>query len=319
MTDPSTPPPTPPPADAPVESSELPRPAAPRPATRRAAAWETLGRLTAAVRDADEHQIEGALRSLGTKRRYLAPIGYIAGGFGLLLDGVKLLFSNWRLTLIEIVPAVWIWLTFWNLKSHYLRGRDFAYIHGWVALALAIVVLAITVASYWCNAVFAFAVAGPQPPDLRRAMDQVGEHWRQILGWGFVVGLAHAATTIYVSRWGTNPFTLAMGAVLIVMMVTFVSIPAQFIGAQNAKLTMQEKISGAAASGAMSAVLTSPGFILNRLGLLMFGTSVLRIPGIVLYTIGIALEAAATSGAKAVKLGTKWSAQAATHREEPSP
>jgi hypothetical protein len=314
MTDPST-----------SSSTDAPAPAAaptdqggPAPTTRRAAAWRTLSRLTVAVRDADESQIEAAVRTLGSKRRYLAPLGYIAGGFGLLLDGVKLLFSNWRLTLIEILPAVWIWLTFWNLKSHYIRGRDFAYIHGWLALALAIVVVAITVGSYWCNAVFAFAVAGPKPPKIRPAVAQVREHLREILGWGFVVGMAHASATIYVSRWGTNPFTLAMGAVLVVMMVTFVSIPAQFIGAQTAKLSLQDKISGAAASGAMSAVLTSPGFILNRLGLLLAGTAVLRIPGVIVYTIGIALQAAATSGAKAVKLGTKWAAGVEPHDGEES-
>lgn len=276
--------------------------------TRRAALWETLGRLTVAVRDADEKQIEGAVRALGESRRIYAPLGYIAGGFGLLFDGVKLLFSNWRLTLIEILPAVWIWLTFWNLKSHYIRGRDFAYVRGWLALLLAVVVVGITIGSYWCNAVFAFAVAGPRPPLIRPAVAQVREHMREILGWGFVVGMAHASATVYVSRWGTNPFTLAMGAVLVVMMVTFVSIPAQFIGAQTQKLSLQDKISGAAASGAMSAVLTSPGFILNRVGLLLLGTAALRIPGVIIYSIGIALQAAATSGAKAVKLGTKWAA-----------
>ncbi|MGZ4710126.1 MAG: hypothetical protein ACXWBN_15430, partial [Acidimicrobiales bacterium] len=270
------------------------------------ALWKVLGRLTVAVRDADERQIEQAITALGQSRRIYAPLGYIAGGFGLLFDGVKLLFSNWRLTLIEILPAVWIWVTFWNLKSHYFKGRDFAYIHGWLALALAVVVVAITVGAYWCNAVFAFAVAGPKPPKIRPAVAQVRDHHREILGWGFVVGMAHASATVYVSRWGTNWFTLAMGAVLVVMMVTFVSIPAQFIGAQTAKVSLQEKISGAAASGAMSAVLTSPGFVLNRLGLLLAGTSLLRIPGVILFSIGIALQAAATSGAKAVKLGTKW-------------
>ncbi len=299
MTD--SPPPTPPSAS---ESSES---ATPRPGstTRRAALWETLGRLTLAVRDADETQIEDAVRALGESRRIYAPLGYIAGGFGLLFDGVKLLFSNWRLTLIEILPAVWIWVTFWNLKAHYLRDREFAYIHGWLALALAVVVVSITIGAYWCNAVFAFAVAGPKPPRIRSAVNQVRRHHRTILGWGFAVGMAHASATVYMSRWGKDAFTLAMGAVLVVMMVTFVSIPAQFIGAQT-KGTLQDKISGAAASGAMSAVLTSPGFILNRLGLLMAGTSVLRIPGVIVFTMGIALQAAATSGAKAVKLGTKW-------------
>ena len=56
----------------------------------------------------------------------------------------------------------------------------------------------------------------------------------------------------------------------------------------------------------MSAVLTSPGFLLNRIGLLLLGVSVLRIPAIIVFSIGVALQAAATSGAKAVKLGSRW-------------
>ena len=101
------------------------------------------------------------------RRRYLAPLGYIAGGFALLFDGLKLLILNWRLTLIEIVPALWIWFTFWDLKAHYLKGRELYLVRGPLALAVAAVVVLITVAAYWCNAVFAFAVSGPRPPLIR--------------------------------------------------------------------------------------------------------------------------------------------------------
>ncbi len=265
-----------------------------------------MGRVASAVREADEQEIEAAVAQLGQSRRWLAPLSYIAGGFGLLFDGVKLIFLNWRLTVIEILPAVWIWVTFWDLKAHALKGRSFDIVRGPFALVVALVVVAITVGAYWCNAVFAFAVSGPRPPRIRPAVSSTREHWRLIVGWGVAVGLGHAVATIFVARAGTTWFTLALGLVLVVMMTSFVSVPAQIIGAEQVKLPLKDKLSAGAASGALSAVLTSPGFLFNRLGLLLAGTKVLQIPGIILFSIGVALQAAATSGAKAVKLGTRF-------------
>ena len=172
-------------------------------------------------------------------------------------------------------------------------------------MAVAAVVVLVTVAAYWCNAVFAFAVSGPRPPLIRPTVALVRPHLRLILGWGVAVGIAHATATIFVARAGVGWFTLALGAVLMIMSVTFVSVPAQLIG-DTYKPPLREKLTGAAASSAMSAVLTSPGFLLNRIGLLLLGVSVLRIPAIIVFSIGVALQAAATSGAKAVKLGSRW-------------
>jgi hypothetical protein len=277
-----------------------------RPTTRRATWYQAVGRLASAVRDADESEIERAVSQLGESRRWLAPLSYVAGGFGLVLDGVKLLFLNWRLTLIEVLPAVWIWLTFWDLKAHFLKGRSFTIVRGPLALAVAAVVVLVTVGAYFCNAVFAFSVAGDRPPRIRPAAAQARTHWRLILGWGVAVGLGHAVATIFVARAGVGWFTIALGLVLLVMMTSFVSVPAQIIGIEKSKQPLKAKIGAGAASGALSAVLTSPGFVCNRLGLLMAGTSILRIPGIIVFSIGVALQAAATSGSKAVKLGTKF-------------
>ena len=84
------------------------------------------------------------------------------------------------------------------------------------------------------------------------------------------------------------------------------SVPAQLIGYTRQKETVKQKVSRTAVGGALSAVLTSPGFMLNRLGLLMFGIHALQIPAVIVFSIGVALQAAATSGAKAVKLGSQF-------------
>ena len=41
----------------------------------------------------------------------------------MLLEGLRLLISNWRLTLIQVLPAVWIWLALYDLKAHVLHGQ----------------------------------------------------------------------------------------------------------------------------------------------------------------------------------------------------
>jgi hypothetical protein len=52
----------------------------------------------------------------------------------------------------------------------------------------------------------------------------------------------------------------------------------------------------------VSAIVCTPPYLLARLGIVMLGSSVLRIPGIVLLAIGLMLQAGATSSVKAVKM-----------------
>src|SRR5215470_14069388 len=63
----------------------------------------TLARLMSfarAVADADPVEIESTARRLGESRTYLAPVAWAAGAIVLLIRGIKLLFLNWRLSLI---------------------------------------------------------------------------------------------------------------------------------------------------------------------------------------------------------------------------
>ena len=43
---------------------------------------------------------------LSRSRRWLAPLALSVGAFAMLFEGVKLLFTNWRLTLIQVLPDV---------------------------------------------------------------------------------------------------------------------------------------------------------------------------------------------------------------------
>ena len=90
-------------------------------------------------------------------RRLFAPLALSTGAVVMLFDGVKLLFTNWRLTLLQVLE--WIWLAMLDLKAHVLRGKSFHVVHGPVVIPLVLAVAAITAACFFLNAVFAFAIA----------------------------------------------------------------------------------------------------------------------------------------------------------------
>ena len=66
-----------------------------------------------------------AVLQLSRSRRLFAPLAFAVGGIAMLFNGLKLLVSNWRLTLVQILPAMWIWVAMLDLKAHALHGRSF--------------------------------------------------------------------------------------------------------------------------------------------------------------------------------------------------
>src|SRR6202451_2858114 len=80
-------------------------------------------RFIQAVRDSDRAAVEEAVVRLSRSRRWLAPLALSVGALAMLFDGVKLLLTNWRLTLVQVLPAMWIWAAMFDLKAHVLHGR----------------------------------------------------------------------------------------------------------------------------------------------------------------------------------------------------
>ena len=91
--------------------------------------WARAGRLARALPDSDPAAVAAVLR-LSRSRRWLAPLALAVGAFAMLLEGLKLLFTNWRLTLIQVLPAMWIWAAMLDLKAHLLHGRSFHVLTG---------------------------------------------------------------------------------------------------------------------------------------------------------------------------------------------
>jgi len=277
-----------------------------RPSTALAARIASLGR---AIQDNDDSTIEEAILGLSRSRRVFAPLALAVGAFVMLFDGLRLLVANWRLMLVQILPAMWIWLAMLDLKVHVLHGRSFNVLHGPVLIPLGLVIIAITVASFFLNAVFAFAISRPGRPEIRPAVAQAWRHLRPIVVSGTVVGALLAFSTTVVTRWERPWFTISLGIVVGVMMVCYVAVPARLIGAKPEQ-SRRDKLWATAAGGALGATVCTPPYLLGRLGILMLGSSALPvlILGIFALVLGATLQAGATGAVRALKMSATLTA-----------
>jgi len=257
--------------------------------------------LIRAIADNDEASIEEAVLRLSRSRRVLAPLAFAVGAIALLFTGLRLLLSNWRLTLVQIVPAMWIWLAMFDLKLHLLHGKSLNTLRGPVLIPLGVMIVAITVASFFLNAVFAFAIAGPGPPQIRPASARARRHLEPIVVSGGVVGLLLAISTMVAPRWPRPWFALALGIVVGVMMVSYIAVPARLIGARPRR-SRRDKLWTTAVGGVLSTAVCTPPYVLGRVGILMIGTRALLVPGIIVTAVGVSLQAGATGAVRAIKM-----------------
>ena len=263
-----------------------------------------LRQFIQAVRDNDRAAVEEAVVRLSRSRRWLAPLALAVGALAMLFDGVKLLFTNWRLTLVQVLPAMWIWAAMLDLKAHVLHGKSFHVLTGPVVIPIVLAVAAVTAASFFLNAVFAFAIASGGPPVIRPAFAKARSHLAVVLGWGAAVGICLGLATVVFVRWGVLWFGLSLSIVVAVMMVCYVAVPARLVGVKITT-SRRDKLTASAVGGAIGAVVCTPPYVLGRVGLLMLGSHTLFIAGCVVLAIGVTLQAGATGAVKAVKMSAK--------------
>ena len=67
----------------------------------------------------------------------------------------------------------------------------------------------------------------------------------------------------------------------------------------------RDKLTASAVGGAIGAVICTPPYVLGRVGLLMLGSKLLFIPGVIVFAVGLTLQAGATGAVKAVKMSAK--------------
>jgi hypothetical protein len=260
--------------------------------------------LVRAIEDDDADRIEEAILRLSRSRRAFAPLAFVVGAFVLLFGGLKLLVSNWRLMLVQILPAMWIWLVTYDLKAHVLHGRSLHVVRGPVLIPIWLAIIGITVASFFLNGVFAFAISHKGRPSTGKAFKEARSHMTPIAISGTVVGIMLAAALTFGARAGRPWFALSLGIVVALMMICYVAVPARLIGVKP-KQSKRDKLAASAVGGAIGATVCTPPYLMGRLGILMLGSKALLIPGIFVLAIGATLQAGTTGAVRAIKMSTK--------------
>ena len=301
------------PATSPAAASPVPAPVSvPAPAsgaspvpTRRARVGALIKKLIDAIRRGDDKAVEQAVVQLSQRRRWLAPLALIVGAFLMLFQGVKLLYTNWRLAVVQIIPAMWIWLAMLDIKLHVLHGKQFHVLRGPILIPCIIGVTAVTAASFYLNGVFAFAISVPGRPEIRPAFSRANVHLRVILAWGCTVGLALSFSALIATRWGHWPFVISQSIVVGVLMLCYIAVPARLVGVEKKGRSRRDTLAASAVGGAVGAVVCSPPYMLGRVGILMLGWPYVFWLGVVFIIIGATLQTGATSAVKAVKFSAK--------------
>jgi len=247
-----------------------------------------------------------AVERLSHSRRALAPLALTAGAFAMLFDGLRVLASNWRLMVIEILPAAWIWIAMYDIRARLIHQHPVPQVGGfWLAVALVAITL-ITTVSFYLNGVFGFAVAD-SPPDLARGFAGAAASRWALLIPGLVVGAMLACSALLAPALPRPWPILSLGAVVGLMMVCYVAVPARAIGLRrNYKRT--DKWVMTAISSTIGVIVMFPAYVLGRVGLLMIGSPLLRPFGIAAFAVAIVLEIGATGAVRAVKLGSALTA-----------
>ena len=257
-----------------------------------------------AIREEDDDAVEATIVSLSQRSRILAPLSLLVGAFAMLFQGVKLLFTNWRLTAVQIIPALLIWASMLDLKIHVVRGRELNRTLGPIFILIVLAVAIVTAAAYFLNAVFAFAIANSEKPEIRPGFDQARRHLRPVLGWGFLIGLALGVSVAIVPRWGSWWFALSLSIVIAIMMLTYVTVPARLVGIKS-NYSRRDKLAATAVGGAVGAIVCSPPYLLGRAGIVLLGIRHLFVLGVVLIVIAVPLQTGAVTATKAVKFSAK--------------
>jgi len=278
------------------------------PASRREVLARQGRALVRAIREGDEAQIEAAVVALSRSRRIFAPLVFAVAAVVMLFQGVRLLFSNWRLTLVQVLPAMWIWVVLLDLKAHVFKGKEFHTRHGGTEVLLVAAIALVTVGAFYLNAVFAFAISQPGTPAIRPAFTLARRHLAVVFGFGLAVGLALGVSAIVVPRWGRFWFTLSLGIVIGVMMLTYVTVPARIVGIRPVG-SRRDKLAAAAIGGTLGAIVCTPPYVIGRIGILLLGgSSVVFALGVALLAVGLTLQAGATGAVKAIKMSAKLAA-----------
>ena len=276
--------------------------------SRRRSVSRLWRRLIVAVRDGDEHTVEQAVLQLAGTRKIFAPLALIVGAFVMLFSALRLLVTNWRLMLVQALPALLIWAVTLDLKAHVLHGKEFNVIRGPIVVVLFVLAVLVTIGAFFLNAAFAFTISRSGAPDLKGRL-LAGAQARQ---GGHRLGRRHRPGAG--SRRDPGP---ALGAALVRALARHrpcrddgvLCGGARIVGVQSAKPAnmsgRRDKLAATALAGLVGGIICTPPYVISRVGEGLLGSGSLFELGVALIVIGLTLEAGATGAVKAIKVSTK--------------
>ncbi len=263
--------------------------------------WATMRDAIAAVRATDPERVRELAAHFGGRSRWLTPLAYGAGTIAIVFDGVLLLLHEWRLILLQIVSAAWLWAAAWNLRSHILDHKDPPITD---ATVIAIAAILVTQIAYWCNATFAFTLNQDRPIRIRPAFASARAYWRQISGVALAVGALQAGTWLILPGVGMSWFWLAAAVIYAIQLYMFIALPMWLLGVRKTG-TRRDRTIRSLTTGVLSGIAAIPGFLLNRIGLLLMGIGPLWWVGLVIFSISVVVHVAASSSTRVVKMSVR--------------
>jgi hypothetical protein len=271
------------------------------PQTTRPGRWATLVAATTAVRATDPMRVQELVAELSGRSRWLTPLAYLAGTLAVVFDGITLLFRSWRLMLLQLVPAVWIYAMTWNIRSHMLAHRHPPLSH---VTLIAVAELLVAQVAYWCNATFAYTLTQDGTPRIAAAFAEARPHWRAISGLALATGSLQAFVWLALPEWRLSVFWIALVVMFVVQIYLFVALPAWLLGIRKTG-SRRERGLRSLTTGALSGIAATPGFLLNRVGLLLLSAGALWWVGVGVVAIAAVMHVAASSSARVVKMSVR--------------
>ena len=263
----------------------------------------------------DPHLVAEALRELGRRTWWGVPLVLVGRTLDALVSAVLLLMTTTRLVLVGAVPALWLGAITWDWRVHSTGRLPLPAVHGWIAVLLAIGVLAVNLAAYWCNAVLSFALREPPPIRLARAFHGAQSRGRTITIWAMAIGAVHVVVSIVLARTSTAWFGVGITVVVVIQMYALVALPVSLAGLSFKGIPPMQRIGSTIATAALTLVALTPGLVLTRVAVGLMNLGVPWIGAVVLI-VAVLVQVAATSSVRTVVLVTKLNV-AASHLGAP--
>jgi hypothetical protein len=262
-----------------------------------------LGRVRARLQTLSEEDLRRAFESRSSNVLFRVLL-LVSGTLLLIVRGIVLLVANWKLILLELVPAVWLGVVLWDLRRHTIEGDALVVPSGWAAAGAAAVIAVATTTSYWCNVAFAFAAVGDDG-QVGSALRAAGGNRRPILLAALAVSAGHAWVSLRGATIGVGTFSVGIAVVVAVNMYLYTALPARVVGIGRSRASIRERVERSVVAGTISAVAAAPGFLLSRLGQVLLAISVTRPVGMVVLVVAVLLQVAGISSSRAVAMSSE--------------